>query len=567
MKKLFVILLCLAMALSTLTACDGGNATPTDNSEQTENTGSTSLPPEDDEGDIVLTIGIPQNAGVEDYNTNAFTLWLEEQTGYDLQFVTFQGNSTDYGSQLSVMMTSGEVLPDILWRMSLSEELYTEYGEDEFFIDLKPYYEDKELSATFWERFERLDEEFQDYVLKRLTSENGAMYAFPRIENSEIDVMDFQAMINQEWLDKLNLAMPTDTDSLYEVLKAFKTGDPNGNGKADEIPLLFVNDGIYGDGTSWLINMFVYMDEDRWFNVDENNQLYLPHMTEQYRKALTFINKLVKEGLVPDTCWSMTSTDLKSLANPGDGVSKVGILLGHPTVVMSAGYDSIYSYAAMPYWGNVDVNMNAVSYNTFITENCEHPRAAWKLLMLMCSEEGSRRMRYGELGVDWDYADEGSMTMLGTPAEIKILNDTAFTGQNNQTWKAIGATILLDAENETAQLSENINAWTKYKLELLGAIHDSYFEARANNNPDEKYVCPYIYYSLSQSDVTSTERTNCKSYIHTARANFCTGTGEFNDPTNDAQWEKYLKGVESNGLAAWIKQAQQMYEEQYPERG
>ena len=43
--------------------------------------------------------------------------------------------------------------------------------------------------------------------------------------------------IRQDWLDKLGLAVPTTVDELHDVLLAFKNNDPNGNGKADEIPL------------------------------------------------------------------------------------------------------------------------------------------------------------------------------------------------------------------------------------------------------------------------------------------------------------------------------------------
>ena len=44
-------------------------------------------------------------------------------------------------------------------------------------------------------------------------------------------------MINKAWLDKLGLQVPTTWDELENVLKAFKTQDPNGNGQADEIPM------------------------------------------------------------------------------------------------------------------------------------------------------------------------------------------------------------------------------------------------------------------------------------------------------------------------------------------
>ena len=43
--------------------------------------------------------------------------------------------------------------------------------------------------------------------------------------------------INKTWLDKLGLQMPTTWDELENVLDAFKTQDPNGNGKADEVPM------------------------------------------------------------------------------------------------------------------------------------------------------------------------------------------------------------------------------------------------------------------------------------------------------------------------------------------
>ena len=45
-------------------------------------------------------------------------------------------------------------------------------------------------------------------------------------------------IIRQDWLDKLGLETPTTTDELYEVLKAFRTEDPNGNGVQDETPLM-----------------------------------------------------------------------------------------------------------------------------------------------------------------------------------------------------------------------------------------------------------------------------------------------------------------------------------------
>ena len=79
-----------------------------------------------------------------------------------------------------------------------------------------------------------------------ITAPDGHIYSFPWIEElgagkeSIHSVNDFP-WINVEWLNKLGLKMPTTTEELKQVLIAFKTKDPNGNGKADEIPMSFIN--------------------------------------------------------------------------------------------------------------------------------------------------------------------------------------------------------------------------------------------------------------------------------------------------------------------------------------
>ena len=50
--------------------------------------------------------------------------------------------------------------------------------------------------------------------------------------------------INTAWLDALGLPMPTTIEEYRAALEAFKTQDPNGNGKADEIPLSFRTDSF-----------------------------------------------------------------------------------------------------------------------------------------------------------------------------------------------------------------------------------------------------------------------------------------------------------------------------------
>ena len=116
------------------------------------------------------------------------------------------------------------------------------------------------------------------------------MYAAALIEYSLIDTMQFQVFVNQTWLTNLGLEMPTNTQELLEVLRACKTKDPNGNGKKDELPLIGNNAAGSSSIIKWILNMYCYVDFNKYFNVDDNNQLYLNQITPEYRQALIKIS-------------------------------------------------------------------------------------------------------------------------------------------------------------------------------------------------------------------------------------------------------------------------------------
>ena len=97
MKKILALLLALVMVFS-LAAC-GGNSNnetkapdeskkestaPTKKQDETKATEGKTEPAEP----ITVTIGIPASSRVVDYETNAYTRWLEEATGYSIDFLS-----------------------------------------------------------------------------------------------------------------------------------------------------------------------------------------------------------------------------------------------------------------------------------------------------------------------------------------------------------------------------------------------------------------------------------------------------------------------------------------------
>ena len=566
MKKLLALILCLVMAVSVFAGCGGGGgleAAGEGNEGPVATMDNKEIP-----DDLTLTIGIPLSASVEDYDTNAYTLWLEEQTGYDLEFITFQSSSTDYKAQLSTMLATGDELPDILWNFGVGQGAYEEYGASGYFIDMAPYYNDKEGEGkVFWDRLSNLPQDQQDYVVRQLTAEDGGMYAAARIEYSLIDTMQFQVFINQTWLTKLGLEMPTNIDELETVLRAFRDKDPNGNGKKDELPLIGNNAAGSSSIIKWILNMYCYVDFNKYFNVNDEGKLYLPHITDEYRQALIKINQWIKEGLMFNSAFSMSNKEIKSLLNPPEGEAiTVGIFAGHPTLVHEVDNSAIYNYVAMPYWGCAIRNPQYFTPAVFITQDCEYPLAAWRLIMTASTKEGSYRQRYGEYGVDYIDADPGTKSFLGRDAEIKVLNESAFSGQNNCCWHGIMGTILIEAENEVCQLTEDMGEWVNYKMTNMADAYNNYVKAETENNPDPKYIMPDIVTPVEVSDADANERSNSQSVISEALSSFCCGTGVYNNPNDDAQWAAYIKALEDQGYQKWMEYRQAVCEDQFPEQ-
>ena len=571
MKKLFAALLCLVMVLSLLAGCNQGTPATTTKPAATTPAattpaGTTPAAPTTTakEEPTPITIALPVSANVEDYDTNDFTLWIEETCNVELTFMKLQTAAADYKAQLSTMFLDPSAdLPDIYWGFNI-DELYAQYGDDGYFLDLTPYYEDKEgASAIFWDRMEVLrafDAVYAKTIETKLVTESGAIYAVPTVEVSLGDTIDTVACINQDWLDKLKLEMPTDRESLYNVLVAFKTQDPNGNGIPDEIPIMG-RMGYCAYPIDWLTNMFIYTDREVYWNVDDaTGEIYMPYIQDKYREALQWMNKLCKEGLLSESIFTITNAEVKGMFNVATKEEQtIGIVLGHPTSVMDTTCPALLSYKCMPYWGAINTTEYGHSFRTFISGYTENADKAFEILMTIHSLEGAGRMRLGVYGVDWAEADPGMVNSYGHQAAFKRISPDFWGTVHNKSWSSMcccssyyDVDFVIAADNSTAtEMSTHRGQMNADKVKYM-------IEAKEKYNP--KVELPKIVYTQAQNDLTSDIRTNCQSFITACRASFIVGTGDsYNDPYDDAQWASYIAELEKMGLATWMKQSAQIY--------
>lgn len=550
MKKFLAILLVLATVFS-LCAC-GGN-------EQEQNAS----------GKVKIKVGLGSNAKVLDFEDNALTKWLEETCNVDIEIVEYAGG-TDVATQISATISARQELPDVLWGVSIGEDTVFTYGEEGYFANLRPYFEDAEgASKTFWDRIAVLSDYEQEYIIQKITNpDTGGMYSVPTVETSLVDGVDAMAWINTKWLDKLGLEAPTDINSLYTVLKAFKENDCNGNGdKADEIPLFGSQQtSSAAQVVNWIINMHMYYNDGHmWQDYDGDGKIEAAYTQDAYREALKFVNKLYKEKLLTSMVFTASSGDMKGITTPNNKTALCGIFLGHLTSNTTFGNEVMFEYEALKPWGCSTERDISCTMSSYITETAVKRGIAdkcFEMLMTMWSWDGSMRIRYGEYGVNWTDADPGSKSDYGLDATYKLLDDP-FTQQTAAQWGKASGSFNHYAEGETAQIADDLDQWTATKS-LMHAKAREYFDwAEENINP--KFLKdPFLEtFSLTSKDEKAIDMkvTNVNNVKNTYFKNFITGD-KSKDINNDKHWKEYLDELKKEGYEDIRAMYQKYYEKQ-----
>lgn len=197
-------------------------------------------------------------------------------------YVEWNGGQT-YGEQLNLKIVAGE-MPDVVQFVNGMESGLAKEGA---LLDLTDYL--PKYAPHLWEA---VPEEVWDIMRSYDPSGEGRIYMTPSV----IDYVRHGAMIRQDWLDKLGLKMPTTQEEFVNVLRAFKTQDPNGNGLADEIPTGGRAEARWMDNLFAMYGIAMWEGYPQWDTYD--GELTYSAVTPNMRDALEFISGLYQEGLL-----------------------------------------------------------------------------------------------------------------------------------------------------------------------------------------------------------------------------------------------------------------------------
>ncbi|MDF2649474.1 MAG: extracellular solute-binding protein family 1 [Paenibacillus sp.] len=196
---------------------------------------------------------------------------IEKRTNVQLKLINIP--SASYGDKFKVTLVSGE-LPDVMDSDVASSK---KYGMDGAFLALD------ELLKKFGPNI--LKSIQQEGLDASLRASDGKIYGIPyfTMPGTTATVPQYR----QDWLDQLNLKVPSTPDEFYQVLKAFKDAQLGGKDTIPFAPQGYNNFPIF---RSFGADHRMYLNSEGVYQYGPG----LPGMKD----ALTFLNKLYNEKLI-----------------------------------------------------------------------------------------------------------------------------------------------------------------------------------------------------------------------------------------------------------------------------
>ncbi len=497
----------------------------------------------------VITLCAPQNAYIDDFDTNAYKLWLEEQTGLTLKMIWLPEKNAEEIIRTSLL--TGTDLPDAYVGINhydmFNGASLENLGKSGVIRSLNEWIEQDGIHLkSIWN-------ELSEYNIKEyMTSSDGNIYFMPGFSSSVITRYRQIMWLNKGWLDALRLDVPTTTDEFRTVLHAFLTQDPNQNGINDEIPLAGTEKYTGKQVYDYIFNAFIYNNEKNTRLLLEDGKIGFAPVRPEWRDALRYMNELYEDGLIYKNSFSQDDTQMKQMAADRRDILGGFTTSGITYTVQQNSTEALSRYVGIaPIKGPKGAQFATVSIplpkvNAVITSSCEYPEEVFRLFDLMLSEEACLRGRYGEQGVDWDFAKEGQMSIYGTPATIEIKNQLWNTPQNKHLMQIVP---YISRPQYSGGVTWDGNPTDGEYMNAQAAMQYIPYEPEA--------FIGVLIYSPEEDVIVKELRPKIEAYTKNAIIDFISGAKDIDD---DRVWSAYTDGFEAIGLNEFLKIAQQSYD-------
>lgn len=524
LKKFISLFLCATAAVS-IVAC-GSPKAASDGGTSADSGEPTSLK--------FYRVGIPI-----DTTEDPVVQELEKRTNTKIEFITAPWDQD--ASRVNTLLASGEQM-DII-SLDQTAVTFQEMARNGVFVQLDEY-----LNTDKWpiEAALAYDPMYSALLV------DGKCYGIPQpIEPGGGWVLGFR----QDWLDNVGLDIPKTPEELYEVFKAFKYNDPDGNGIDDTMALTCSTSSI------WDALMCLYCPPVKWLP-DDSGKLQSHYVSENYRKNMEFLNRLYNEELINEDLFTIKE---RNLTSDDFAIGKTGISLEASWSALSARTISANPNAKISlveiFPHDPDYTDGSVAANNWLwmmcvlPSTCSDPEKALDLLEYLNSYEGRVLMSYGIEGVNYEELTVDENNDIVATGVNRDAQDENWGGdsQHPLSW-GLGNTIVgyadvLSAKGDISSALQNYQLFTSDLEKEENVFYDQ-----------RRYPTRQLYPDPLNNHVLSTQSTyggRVSSVNEEYRVKLVADS-----PTAeefDKNWEEYVEEIYAVGLDKMEEEANQLY--------
>lgn len=476
---------------------------------------------------------------------------LNEAAGINVEWENVTGDMMT--ERKNLIFAAGQDLPDAFMNARLSDYELMNYGEQGMLIPLQDYIT-PEIMPNLFKVLEK-----RPNMLAQVTMPDGNIYSLPSGgemgftgEDGNVYLIAVNPqfnIINTDWLKKLGLEMPTTMDEFYDVLVAFKTQDPNGNGKADEIPLSFIFENWTAGMTSFFAG-FGFTDYNDVGGLGAHRgvvdgKVVYKAVSDQYKDAIAYLSKWYQEGLIDVEVFSQDAAKYISKGKNDEVILGSYVWWEIPEVV---GYDRASMYELMPLLSGPagdPVMMlreeSAVGRGSFaISSDCKDPA---KLLSWV-------DMRYDPIiGMQASYGPIGQFFEAQPDEKGVYVNAIPPAGTTEGEMKEI-----MQWEGPVYTMAEyygTVFYMEERAQDRLDILRDFYF---AKYKPDQSYTYPNVTFTAEENELINEVYADIKNLTSEKTALW------LKEGSIEAEWDAYVAQLESMGLGELLNVWQAAYD-------
>ncbi len=501
--------------------------------------------------------------GINDYlcewNDTLMVKKVQEKLGIMMDCAPFTSDA--WAQQYAVMLSTGDI-PDMVISATMNRSQVDEDGESGFWLDFSQYLDLMPNMKAFMEKH-------PDWAAS-IQNADGSIYSLTRYQVSETNQVYTQIYYDKTLTDAAGVTKLETVEDFYEALKLCKAKYP------DKIPLGMTPNKAPGYRADMIIRSAfgVYSSQNTYMlSADKKDKIGLLDISDNYRDSLIYENKLYKEKLLDNNCFSMTSEQYKENIKNGKYIfytdtTSLIMTNADQKAYNSGTYDVMDKYEPLfcltsenqPKKAYLKISPVLDQARIFVNADSQYAEAICRLIDYFFTEEGILLSSEGIEGETYDLVDDGYGNTLydhsaywdsetyNTTAEW-VMNDVAMHDALTFTWAHDLSYFNGKSVDELKELASDpsyINFWEAKKMLRYKETIEVEYES----------LLPFSY-TVEENNERTTLRADIVNYVSKMKSSFMTGEV---DPNDDKAWDAYVNQVKKMGYDRLMEIEQTAYD-------